>query len=908
MEVTSTSTSTSRKSFGDYLHDVAGESHDLDDEDEEELRRLKVIPSEGNKSTQSLTSQQRPRETPLSGMTSPQLTEARSFVNGLLSPFSPLLEQKQERDEYLEFLSLQPCRKVSVVVRVLPCEEHLQRCLFPHVKATNPLMRVPNSPHDMVVVKPSAFGKVIPSSVTMETARLVAQVAHISSEDWARLYEFHHVMWPFSAEGKGGEDPDQFRTMDSLSRAVAQDALGEGQSSLLISMGQAPTCVGDGYDKQNCQLSKIIALCRRLMEPKSAVTVSIVEIREGKNSFIDLVNPSNKQVYLRHVDMKGAVLEGLSQVSIDEIHDHWPTTQASTVIATINIWDDSASHDTNKEPDSRITCVELSQSTESYSRAQYRSCTVSLGLALRQLLRQSTRGTDPVIAFRESAITKVLQRSLEGSKIVLLASVSQLSQDYETTLTTLNFLRGLLVRQGKTASSPFTMQPTENDGQIEETTTMTDKLQEYVTDETILQQITADPRQRLAKIMKTSPPQKLPMDIETVPSPEEDYNPVDYMQGLDSEEHSWYSPGQASRKGTRESSSPIYPELEQYRIAEETAQITTSEWSMEEPDEFPMEYPSASDSSSDKSPQSQSSEARAQAFDYGDDDALADHQDLDTFSLEGLLPAEEGFLAHPNHNEFDRTDDHYFHSDGLQLPVDHGRKGEEISGGSVKTNEGVNFPVRLSDNRNHASNDRLVPVHDHGQFDTEGHEDLSEATGKSSSSDCDVSHEIVFTSEDEEDNGSVYEQPIIWSDSRKFEEDQDYWHQPSATPSLMPVAKAYEQATYEQNTDESFISGKSHHTFPFLDGKLSMDDPKVPEPESLRRVRSDSQYRHRSAFESVSPLGGINSSLHDLEEPYRDNSTVYQHTVTDRTEVETRVQEKAVDYNQDIQQALWRSR
>ena len=118
---------------------------------------------------------------------SPQLTEARSFVNGLLSPFSPLLKERDRRDEYMQYVSLQPCRKVSVVVRMLPCEENEedQRCVFPHLKSDMvSAIEKQKIPRDMVVVNPSAFGTHLPSSVTLETAKLVAQVAHIPSEDW----------------------------------------------------------------------------------------------------------------------------------------------------------------------------------------------------------------------------------------------------------------------------------------------------------------------------------------------------------------------------------------------------------------------------------------------------------------------------------------------------------------------------------------------------------------------------------------------------------------------------------------------------------------------------------------------------------------------------------------------------
>lgn len=103
----------------------------------------------------------------------------------------------------------------------------------------------------------------------METAKLVAQVANIASEDWARLYEFHHVMWPptptqtpvkiqtntppaqaqaqvqaTNTTPRAEDLSSSYNTMDSLSRAAVQDLLAEHKSSLLISVGHESSCFG----------------------------------------------------------------------------------------------------------------------------------------------------------------------------------------------------------------------------------------------------------------------------------------------------------------------------------------------------------------------------------------------------------------------------------------------------------------------------------------------------------------------------------------------------------------------------------------------------------------------------------------------------------------------------------------
>jgi chromosome segregation ATPase len=557
------------RSYTDYLKEAG--------EDNEDLKRLDTSGSSaGEILAMAMTT---PHSSIPSGIISPQLTESRSFVNGLLSPFSPLLKEKEQRGEFLQYVSLQPCRKVSIVVRVLPTGDNddEQRCLFPQIRGdANPMsiIQKPNPPRDMVVVNPAAFGTHIPSRVTMETARLVAQVAKKSCEDWyvvspkkrnpspfvqyslthpnacesrARLYEFHHIMWPTSQDIADGEETsDHFSTMDSLSRAVAQDAMVELQSSLVISLGQTSSCIGDG----DSMWTRVISQCQGLMEEKTVCKMSLVEVLEDRDSFRDLLNSDNKDVAMRHVDMKGAILENLSQVPIDSMPGLLESLSKrkrsnSTVFGTISLWDNAISYELKKSPSSQITCVEMAAMPQNSGDTQIKSedtavhqkGTVSLGRALRQLLLHATVGTEPVISYRETTLTKVLQRALESSKIVMLASVSQLSKDYEFTLATLNYLRRLLVKPGTTASSPFKsetlidkqqspLRPQEYGDTI--SISSHSKLHEYANGPYLLEQIVADPRQRLAKIFKQSPAPKDAIPIDFAPS-EEEYRPIDYM-------------------------------------------------------------------------------------------------------------------------------------------------------------------------------------------------------------------------------------------------------------------------------------------------------------------------------------------------------------------------------------------
>jgi chromosome segregation ATPase len=287
-------------------------------------------------------------------------------------------------------------------------------------------------------------------------------------------------------------------------------------------------------------------------------------------------------ITLRHPDMKGAVLEGLTEVSIDSMpalleslarrrrRRNKAVSASTAVIGILKYWDSAVSYELNRAPNSQITCVELSAGNQG-DRAKaesiiHRKSTVSLGQALRQLLLQasiaskngtvagnvsvstpglpagetSSRNTGmmnsklPAVSYRETTLTKVLQRSMESSKICLIGTISPLTKDYEQTITTLNYLRRLLVQPGKTASSPF--KPTNIDTDslpleegrhnmsfasslsskaaiqadvlVNSARKNNERLQELARSEGMLKSLVADPRQRLAKVLKKSPSRK----------------------------------------------------------------------------------------------------------------------------------------------------------------------------------------------------------------------------------------------------------------------------------------------------------------------------------------------------------------------------------------------------------------
>jgi chromosome segregation ATPase len=314
----------------------------------------------------------------------------------------------------------------------------------------------------------------------------------------------------------------------------------------------------------------------------------MVEILEpsggGKNgnnadSFRDLLAPSDQKptsIHLRHHDMKGAVIEGLCEVEIDSMPallealartrqrraqrrkgKNSTAVTATAVIGTLLYWEHAVSYELNKPPNATVTCAELasnqsitpssdghtSSDSEKLESITQRKSVVSLGQAMRQLLLQQAHGYEkalglstselaPVVSYRETTLTKVLQRSMESSKIVLVASISPLSRNYENTVFTLNYLRRLLVKPGSTLTSPFggrnnkgTPKTAKTDNRTNQTINSTntsiinrtvlsspeameskEKLKIISNDPKYIEQLVSDPRQRLARLFGISPP------------------------------------------------------------------------------------------------------------------------------------------------------------------------------------------------------------------------------------------------------------------------------------------------------------------------------------------------------------------------------------------------------------------
>ncbi|GFH43555.1 hypothetical protein CTEN210_00028 [Chaetoceros tenuissimus] len=153
----------------------------------------------------------------------------------IISPFSPRarkLRLKHSNNTPVTTSSLQwsmkPSRKVSILVNVMPHlqshlynEEETTLCLYPNsapdevivegdkmtfsparsvkssysVTSTSSILNKATPAQEVLLVNPDIFGD-IPTSITLETARMVQYFSNKSSEDWVRKFKFDEVCWP----------------------------------------------------------------------------------------------------------------------------------------------------------------------------------------------------------------------------------------------------------------------------------------------------------------------------------------------------------------------------------------------------------------------------------------------------------------------------------------------------------------------------------------------------------------------------------------------------------------------------------------------------------------------------------------------------------------------------------------
>lgn len=443
-------------------------------------------------------------------------------VGGPVSPFSPLFNRKRQRvnwkDEAMEDLSLSICRKVSVVVML--SEKSNKICLFP----PTPDPRPTEISRELIVVNPKAFGNSIPPNLTMDTARLAAEIA--DTADWARSYKFHQVVWP----------KQKASAMENLTQALANDISAPGSIAQRLVVGYGKTVRGLGphtktmygnvakqsvarafaseeskYGDEVLERYGMLGLLASIILPNLGTRVFSVSILEvvGQDYLYDMLvlrpystkNPI--KVKLQHHEAC-AVVTGLSETQVGSakqlghlvrrafsaaLHPARKTPRGH-LLTTVTIHDSS-------DPSRRTACRFLDLACT--DAPENRQSVLALGAVLRSILLREAGNESPV-TFRGNLLTKVLQKNMiqADSRVVVLAAATTASAEYGTTIHTLRFMNHLLARPGDPVRSPFNGAKKNHfhHGSTEENFTGQESR--------LLQEVLSDPRQRLAKVIKSA--------------------------------------------------------------------------------------------------------------------------------------------------------------------------------------------------------------------------------------------------------------------------------------------------------------------------------------------------------------------------------------------------------------------
>jgi len=471
---------------------------------------------------------------------------------------------------------------------------------------TSATLQAATNTTDLVVVNPSAFGKFIPSEVTMQTARLISQVGNIDSEDWARHYQFQQVMWPnrqvrqmqLLAQSLANDLTSTTNTNDDIHRIVIGTGSSDNRVHAMFGRPtRSPTTVTATATTAS-EEEKILyqygligttfqAILKRL--PKHAVcVVSLYELLQEKeirdllatDTPINNKPKSTSSPRLRYPsDQKGVTVEGLTEFPINSLQGLWDCLQPilvrhdtsnnrgkgknfknlssfqhyrhtyqgghvvvslkilpsaliqeklhlqSATLTICNLADTSATfsgHGLAKTPtEHRHTNhnrtpqkEQLSPTTTTLTSRQstcLRQSASSLGSVLcGALLRES--GQDTIIPYRDSTLTKVLQRPIghSDSRIVVVASLSPLSRAYHNTLATLRFVGRLLDHSVSLPTSPFKRKtinvssPVPSPSKRKTLASASPQLlmEQFTSKESILKSVVTDPRQRLGRFYR----------------------------------------------------------------------------------------------------------------------------------------------------------------------------------------------------------------------------------------------------------------------------------------------------------------------------------------------------------------------------------------------------------------------
>ena len=316
-----------------------------------------------------------------------------------LSPFSPMARSLNKSPPIAPFspfssntslLSMTSCRKVSILLCIGPMDKNIDRaCLYPHQPEIpsfsspypSPLQLNSNSSQlpprslgkaskgkEVILVNPTVFGKLVPTSVTVDSARLLSSISvNKKCEDWVRKFKFDEIFW--NLKGSGSLDLRETLkyenglndgVVDDIAVAMISDALngkngvifGHGVTNtirLKSMFGESAISDNDNSDESYSNSDKVteslgllgtmvFILLHNQQEEKYKsklhFTLSLVEV-VGDDVLRDLLLPSSsvedgkpllnnnnkplegKTLRIRHPDSKGAVIENLEEITIE---------------------------------------------------------------------------------------------------------------------------------------------------------------------------------------------------------------------------------------------------------------------------------------------------------------------------------------------------------------------------------------------------------------------------------------------------------------------------------------------------------------------------------------------------------------------------------------------------------------
>lgn len=478
-------------------------------------------------------------------------------------------------------LSLNAARPVSIVVYVTnPAKTSMQEripCVFPPMVALEGKLSVkddgddenadnnqndvigPPSPttatlhaatktRDLVICNPTAFGTALPNQMSFDILNSITRVAHISSEDWVRIYRFHQVWWP-----RGQTDG-----FDRIATALATDvtAVASIARRVVVGLGRSTTSklfgsvvhatVAQAFAQKPTTTSRDESLAfygllgwtlHKIMESSlpstSQLTLSVLQIlpdghREELQDLLQTKSNGDKPT-LQHAG-GSMIVKGLTQVPVEASnlkavgHLMRRALMASThprrqpqrghIVVTLRVFREARQVAGDSSQSASITFVDLAPVTSGPSETVRRDAAVRqtisvLGGVLRGNLLKAA-GNQVAIPYRESLLTKVLQGFMDrhDSRTLLLSGISPLKEDYDRGMADLRYCTRIMEKPGEAPKSPFdslskTTSPTSQSQMSQSTTASARQIMleqfdpKYNSD--LIRNMTSDPRQRFSR-------------------------------------------------------------------------------------------------------------------------------------------------------------------------------------------------------------------------------------------------------------------------------------------------------------------------------------------------------------------------------------------------------------------------